>query len=92
MCSSDLHRFCIDIRSPDLTSEQEIDEIIPVEASPLGWGYIPTVETLAPPTSVHGSSQICNAILCMILQNGFGRPAHNIEQHQQELCELNLMK
>ena len=79
------------MRSPDLTSEQEIDEIIPVGASPLGWGYIPTVEPLAPHTSVHGSSQICDAILCMILQNGFGRPSHNIERHQQELHELNLM-
>ena len=79
------------MRSPDLTSEQEIDEIIPVEASPLGWRYIPTVETLAPPTSVHGSSQICNAILHMILQNEFGRPSHNIERHQQELHELNLI-
>jgi hypothetical protein len=87
-----LHNFFIDMRSPDLTSEQKIDEIIPVVASPLGKGYVPTVETMAPPSSVHELSQICNAMLCMILQNGFGRPSHNIEQHQQELHELNLMK
>ena len=43
-CISWLHNFCIDMRSPDLTSEQEIEEIIPVKASPLGWGYLPTVE------------------------------------------------
>ena len=43
-CISQLHNFCIDMRSHDLTSEQEIEEIIPVEASPLGWGYLPTVE------------------------------------------------
>ena len=49
------------MRSPDLISEQEIDEIMPVGASPLGWGYIPIVETLAPLTSVHGSSQIRDA-------------------------------
>ena len=89
-CISQLHNFCIDMRSPDLTSEQEIDEIIPVEASPLGWGYLPTVAPLAPPTSAHGSSQICDAILCMELQNELGRPGHNIERHQKKPHELNL--
>ena len=48
-CISQLHNICIDMRSPDLTSEQEIEEIIPIEASPLGWGYLPTVEPLAFP-------------------------------------------
>jgi hypothetical protein len=49
-CISQLHNFCIDMRSPDLTIEQEIGKNIPVEVSPLGWGYLPTVEPLAPPT------------------------------------------
>lgn len=28
----------------------------------------------------HGSSPICDTIHCMVLQNEFGRPAHNVEQ------------
>ena len=77
---SRLHNFCIDMRSCDLS--EDIDEIIPLHASPLGWGYLPTVETLVPP-SVSGSSQIHDAIVSMVSQNGFGRPAHNIVMHRE---------
>ena len=35
-CISRLHNYCIDMRPNDLCSE--IDEIIPVPTSPLGWG------------------------------------------------------
>ena len=90
-CISCLHNFCINMRTSDLTTNQEIDEIIPVEASPLGWGYLPTVEELVHHRSCQGSSQVRDAILCMVLQNGFGRPAHNIECQHQELHEVNLM-
>ena len=69
---------------------EDIDEIIPLHASPLGWGCLPTVETLVPP-SVPGSSQIHDAIVSMVSQNGFGRPAHNIVRHREELHEINLM-
>ena len=79
------------MRTSDLTNNQEIEEIMPVEASPLGWGYLPTVEELVHHRSVQGSSQVQDAILCMVLQNGFGRPAHNIERQHQELHEVNLM-
>ena len=41
-----LHNFCINMRTSDLTNNQEIEEIIPVEASPLGWGGLPTGEEL----------------------------------------------
>ena len=78
-CINCLHHFCITMRSSDLTINQDIEEIIPVEASPLGWGYLPTVKALLPHRSVQRSSQVQDAILCMVLQNGFGRPAHNIE-------------
>ena len=87
-CISWLHNYCIDTRSHDLCSE--IDEIIPVQASPLGWGYLPTVEPLQI-ASVSGTSQVCDAVLGMVSQNGFGRPAHNIEQQRQELHDINLM-
>ena len=39
-----LHYHCIDMRSYDLCSD--IDEIISLQASPLGWGYLPTMEPL----------------------------------------------
>ena len=86
-CISRLHNYCIDMRSQGLS--EDIAEIIPLEKSPLGWGYLPTVEMLRP--SVHGTSQVRDAILGMVSQHGFGRPPHNIERHQQELHEINLM-
>ena len=74
-CSSQLHNYCIDMRSQGLS--EDIAEIIPLEKSPLGWGYLPTVEMLQP--SVHGTSQVHDAILGMVSQHGFGRSPHNIE-------------
>ena len=87
-CISQLHSYCIDTRPHDLCSE--INKIIPLQASPLGWGYLPTVEPLQI-ASVSGTSQVRDAVLGMVSQNGFGRPAHNIEQQRQELHDINLM-
>ena len=50
-CISRLHNYCINMRSHDLS--EDIAEIIPLETSPLGWGYLPTVEILEP--SVYGT-------------------------------------
>ena len=86
-CNSWLHNNCIDMRSQG--QSEDIAEIIHLETSPLGWGYLPTVEMLEP--SVHGTSQVHDAILGMVSQYGFGRPPHNIECCQQELQEINLM-
>ena len=60
-------------------SQVEIDGIIPVPTSPLGWGYLPTVEPLHVP-SVPATSKVYDAVLGMVSRNGFGRPAHNIEK------------
>ena len=87
-CISRLHNYCIDMRPNDLCSE--IDEIIPVPTSPLGWGYLPTVEPLQV-ALVSGTSKVHDAVLGMVSQNGFGRPAHNIERHRQELQDISLM-
>ena len=87
-CISRLHNYCIDMRSHDLS--EDIAEIIPLETSPLGWGYLPTVEMLEP--SVHGTSHVCEAILGMVSQHGFGRPSHTIENYQQKLYDINLMQ
>ena len=54
-CISHLHNFCINMRTSDLTTNQEIEEIIPVDNSPLGWGFLPTDEELVPHRSVQGS-------------------------------------
>ena len=51
------------MRSNDLRSE--IDEIIPIQTSPLGWVYLPTVEPLKVP-SVSRTSQVCDAVLGMV--------------------------
>ena len=87
-CISRLHNYCIDMRPNDVCSE--IDEIIPVPTSPLGCGYLPTVEPLQV-ALVSGTSKVHDAVLGMVSQNGFGRPAHNIERHRQELQDINLM-
>ena len=48
------------------------------------------MESLQVP-SVSGTSQVGDAVLGMMSQNGFGRPAHNKEKHCQELQDINLM-
>ena len=57
-CISCLHHLCINMRTSDLKNNQDIEEIIPVEASPFGWGYLPTVEALIPNRSLQGLSQV----------------------------------
>jgi hypothetical protein len=86
-CISWLHNGCINMRSQGLS--EDIAEIIPLEKSPLRWGYNPKIEMLQP--SVHGTSQVHDALLDMVSQHGFGRTPHYIECHQQELYEINLM-
>ena len=61
-------------------------ESISLETSPLGWGYLPTVEILEP--SRHGTSQVSDAILGMVSQHGFGRPPQDVECHWQELHDI----
>ena len=68
----------------------EIDEIIPAPTSPLGWGYLPIVEPLQVP-SVSGTSKVCDAVLGMVSENCFGRPAQNIERYGKDLQDINLM-
>jgi hypothetical protein len=86
-CISWLHNYCINMRSQG--QSEDIAEIVPLETSPLGWGYLPTVKILEP--SVHGTSQVHDDIFGMVSQNGFGRPPHHIECCQQELHEINLV-
>ena len=86
-CISWLHNYCIDVRLQDLSEDKA--EIIPLETSPLGWRYLPRFEKLEP--SVHGASQVCDAILGMVSQNRLGRPPYDNECHQQELHDITMM-
>ena len=85
---SRLHNFCNNMRSHDLC--ENVGKTVPFNTSPLGWGCIPTVETLVPP-SVPGSSHIHDTIVSMVSQIGFGCQAHNIVRHREELHEINLI-
>ena len=74
-CISRLHNYCIDMRTHDLS--EDIAEMLPLQTSPLEWGYLPIVEMLEP--SVHGTSHVNDAILDIVSQHGFGRPPQNVE-------------
>ena len=80
MFMSHLHNFCVNMESSDLTSKQEINEIIPAEVSILGCGYPSTVVALLPNGSVHGSSHVHDAILYIVFQIGVRRPVQNIQR------------
>jgi hypothetical protein len=80
-----LHNFVIDNKEDDFSDEDwTLDgPIIGAMAdSPLGWGYLPTVEEL----QMHpGTSQTRDAIMRHIRRNGFSRPQRNLEQQKQQI-------
>jgi hypothetical protein len=84
-----LHNFVIDQDSDDdfVIDEDEWDdlEIETMEGSPLGWGYLPTVEPLH---TIPGTSMVRDAIVRHVSRNGYRRPAHNVERRELELHEL----
>lgn len=93
MACARLHNFVIDQdweddfdedchNGDDLTSACRI---APMEGSPLGWGYLPTVEQLE---TIPGTSRTRDAILQHVAQNGLRRPAANVERRRQELHEM----
>jgi hypothetical protein len=63
-------------------------EIHPVENSPLGWGYLPTVEEFIP---LPGTSHTPDIVVQTNTWNGFGQPQYNLERRQRELHEIGLM-
>ena len=64
------------------------NEIHVMQGSPLGWGYLPTVDVF---NSLPGSSQTREAILRKIYRHGFRHPAHNLERRRLELHEVGLI-
>jgi hypothetical protein len=91
-----LHNFCIDnnntpYEDPDEQFESAMS-IQPMDNSPLGWGYLPTVRPLE---HMQGHSQTRQVILGHIKSLGLRRPPANIERRRQsrelELHEIGLM-
>jgi hypothetical protein len=84
-----LHNFVIDNKDDDFIAGTSLDgpNIRVMSESPLGWGYLPTVE----PLEAHpDTSQTRDAILRHIHCNGYCRPRPNLEQ-QEGLHEIGLM-
>jgi hypothetical protein len=60
-CCSRLHNFCIDNDGEEFVdSHAAFWEILPMEGAAFGWGYLPTVEPLAP---IPGTSQLRDIIV-----------------------------
>ena len=85
-----LHNFVIDNKEDDFCVEDwSLDgpNISVMTGSPLGWGYLPTVQDLQ---TIPGTSQTRDAIMRHIQRNGFSRPQRNLEQRQiAQECELH---
>jgi len=89
-----LHNFVINQDWEDTFDEIDNDDkldiacqIEPLESSPLGWGYLPTVWPLE---AIPGTSRIRDVILGHIAESGYCRPDHNIECCCQELHDMEM--
>jgi hypothetical protein len=89
-----LHNYALDCKIrkeeqvEEAEDEQDLTEIHLMPGSPLGWGYLPTVQNFQ---SLPGTSLTREAVLRKIARHGFRRPAHNLERRRLELCEIGLM-
>jgi hypothetical protein len=87
-----LHNFCLreDFNAViDLDDETVLNEIFRSQTdSPLGWGYLLTVERLR---QIPGTSLIRDVIIDRIGQLGLRRPTHNLLANRGKLHEIGLM-
>jgi hypothetical protein len=86
-----LHNYVINKKIIDneiIDDNPILTELIPVSLSPLGWGYLPTVEPLF---ILPGNSVMRDVILTRLQTLGLHRPPVNIESRRKELHEINLM-
>ncbi|KAI2492823.1 nuclease [Fragilaria crotonensis] len=85
-----LHNFCLrEDAGVDVNDETVLNEVIvPQRDSPLGWGYLPTVEKLTP---IPGTSLIRDVIIDRIGQLGLRRPTYNLLANRTELYHIGLM-
>ena len=84
-CCARLHNYVITEEGDDNIRPADIP---PLPDSPLGWGYLPTVEALV---RIPGTSQVRDIIVRKIRRDGLLRPAENVARRQQELHQLELM-
>lgn len=88
-----LHNFVIeqdweDDFDEDCQNGDDLEAKLQIKAmpgSPLGWGYLPTVEPLV---TIPGTSRTRDVILRHIAESGYRRPAHNVERRREELYEM----
>ena len=89
-----LHTFCllegkIDTQISMLCDDEQFSSIQSMAESPLGWGYLPTVEPLE---LQPGTSVVRDVIVARLGQMGMHRPPHSELQRQLELHDdINLM-
>ena len=73
----------------DLNDVTVLNEIIRTQRdSPLGWGYLPTVEQLR---QIPGTLLMRDVIIERIGQLGLRRPTHNLLANRGKLHEIGLM-
>jgi hypothetical protein len=88
-----MHNYVLDCKiekeevEPGEKDEAE-HEIHVMPDSPLGWGYLPTIEVFH---SLPGTSLTREAVVRKIARGGFRRPAHNLERRRLELYDVGLM-
>jgi hypothetical protein len=88
-CCSRLHNFCIQEDGDEfLNEETTLNALCPMPMAEFGWGYLPTVQELAP---IAGTSQMRDIIVRRIDRLALRRPAANVERYRYELHQINLM-
>jgi hypothetical protein len=86
-----MHNYVLDCqiqKEPDEETGSANSEIHVMAGSPLGWGYLPTIDNF---NSLPGTSLTREAILQKIARHGFRHPTHNLKRRNLELHKIGLM-
>jgi hypothetical protein len=87
-----LHNFCLredNYNAGSVPNDKTVlNEIVSRRDSPLGWGYLPTVERL---DKIPGTLLMRDVIIDRISQLGLRRPTHNLLANRIELHKIGLM-
>ena len=97
MACARLHNYCIDMNDQHSGEPyydnsaviSRLQRMPPQRHAPLGWPFLPTVETYCPP--IRGTSMTRDMILRRVEQRGMRRPNANLERRRYELHEIGLM-
>ena len=77
-----LHNYVITEDGEDNVTPADIP---PAPDSPLGWGYLPTVEPLV---RIPGTSQVRDIVVRKIRRDGLLRPSENVARRRQDQLQL----